>query len=151
MRQPSFWSLALAEIADPDYTHVSVDVLPAHATADPAAWARSLFSPAALPPWLARVVSLRDLLGRRDSATCRAASVRRVEGDEALLAFDARRFDVRIGVGVDEDQALVRVVAALRFKGAGARALSLPIRIALPFVLRGMIGRCRRELSGMTR
>jgi hypothetical protein len=151
MRQPSFWSLALAEIADPDYTHVSIDVLPAHATADPAAWARSLFSAAALPRWLAGALSLRDLVGRRDATACRSAAVRRVEGDEALLAFDARRFDVRIGVGVDEAQALVRVVAALRFKGAGARALSLPLRVALPFVLRGMIARCRRELSGVTR
>ena len=40
MRQPVFWSLALAEITDPDYTHIAVDVLPAHATADPSAWAR---------------------------------------------------------------------------------------------------------------
>ena len=41
MKQPSFWSLVLADITDPDYTHVCIDVLPAHATADPAAWASS--------------------------------------------------------------------------------------------------------------
>jgi hypothetical protein len=82
---------------------------------------------------------------------CDAFAVRRVEGDEALVAVDARRVDLRVGVGVDEENALVRVVTALRFKGAGAQIWSLPLRAALPFLVRGMIARSRRDLSGVTR
>lgn len=149
MKQPSFWSLVLADITDPDYTHVCIDVLPAHATADPAAWARRLLSAAALPRWLAGVLSLRALLTGR-SLRCDALRVRHVEGDKALVAVDGRRFDVRIGIGVDEEMALVRVITALRFKGAGAQLMSLPVRAALPFLMRGMIARTRRALSGVT-
>lgn len=147
---PSFWSLALAEITDPDYTHVSVDVLPAHATADPQAWARALLSPAALPRWLAASLAVGGLFTRRSAPFGRAA-IRRVEGDEALIGIDRRCFDARIAIGVDECTALVRVVAALRLKGPLTVALSLPVRAVLPFVVRGMVGRVRRELSRVTR
>ncbi|SFS17207.1 Protein of unknown function [Microbacterium sp. cf046] len=153
MRQPVFWSLALAEITDPDYTHVAVDVLPAHATADPAAWARNLFSPRSLPRpvswllWARRMLDAR--LGRPQ--WCDAFQVGQVSGDEALVAMDARLLDLRVGVGVDEDAALVRVVTAVRFKGAHVQRWSWPVRAMLPFVVRGMIGRSRRSLSGVTR
>lgn len=150
MRQPAFWSLALADISDPDYTQVWIDVLPAHATADPAAWARNLFSRASLPRWLAGVIVVGSIL-RRDGRRCDAFSVRRVEGEEALVSVDARRVDVRVGVGVDEERALVRVVTAMRFKGRGARWWSLPVRLSLAMLMRGMIARVRRELSGVTR
>lgn len=150
MRQPAFWSLALADISDPDYTRVWVDVLPAHATADPAAWARNLFSRAALPRWLATAVLLASVLRPRPRR-CDAFAVRRVEGEEALVSVDARRVDMRVGVGIDEERALVRVVTAMRFKGRGARLLSLPLRLSLAMLMRGMIARARRELSGVTR
>lgn len=153
MRQPEFWSLALAEIADPDYAHVAIDVLPAHATADPAAWARNLFSVRSLPRPLSWAVAARLLLNKRlgPPAWCEAFRVARVGGDEALVAMDARHLDLRIGVGVDEDAALVRVVTAVRFKGDGVRRWSWPVRAVLPFVVRGMIARARRALSGVTR
>ncbi len=150
MRQPAFWSLVLTDISDPDFTHVSLAVLPAHATADPAAWARRLLSTAALPAWLAATLSLRNLVARR-SLRCDTFSVCHVEGEEALVALDGRRFDVRIGVGVDKESALVRVVTALRYKDTAAHLLSLPLRVALPFLLSGMIARTRRGLSGVTR
>ncbi len=150
MRQPAFWSLALAEISDPDYTHVWIDVLPAHATADPAAWARNLFSRSALPRWLAGVVFVASVVHPRPGR-CDVFTVRRVEGEEALVSVDARRVDMRVGVGIDEERALVRVVTAMRFKGRGARVLSLPLRLSLAVLMRGMIARARRELSGVTR
>ncbi len=150
MRQPAFWSLALSEISDPDYTYVAVDVLPAHATADPAAWARNLLSVSALPRWIAAPISAGDLLVRR-TPSCGALRVRHVQGDEALIRIDGSRFDARIAIGVDEDAALVRVVTALRYKGAAARMLTLPLRALMPLVLHGMIARTRRELSGATR
>ncbi|MET0735063.1 MAG: DUF2867 domain-containing protein [Microbacterium sp.] len=151
MRQPAFWSLALAEISDPDFTHVAIGVLPAHATADPAAWARALFSLDALPRWLAAGLALRLALNRTlgRPAWCSAFAVDRVEGEEALVALDARRLDLRFGIGVDEERALVRVVTAGRIKGA--RAWSWPLRSVLPLLVRGMIARSRRDLSGVTR
>lgn len=149
MGKPSFWSQVLAEIRDPDDTFVAVDVLPAHATADPEAWARRLLSPDALPRWIAGPLALGDLVrrGRRRSQF----AVRRVQGDEALIALDTRMIDVRIGVGVDEDHALVRVVTALRYKGERSHLLAMPARMLIPLVLRGMIARTRRGLSGVTR
>jgi hypothetical protein len=153
MRQPVFWSLALAEITDPDYTHIAVDVLPAHATADPAAWARNLFSLSALPRAVAWTLRARLLLNGRLGPPhwCEAFQVDQVAGDEALVAMDGRLLDLRVGVGVDEATALVRVVTAVRFKGAHVQRWSWPVRAALPFVMRGMIGRSRRTLSGVTR
>ena len=153
MRQPDFWSLALAEITDPDYTHIAVDVLPAHATADPAAWARNLFSLAALPRPLSWVLWLRLLLNARlgPPRWCEAFRVDHVRGDEARVAMNGRLLDLRVGVGVDEETALVRVITAVRFKGTAVQRWSWPLRVMLPFVMRGMIGRSRRALSGVTR
>lgn len=152
MQHPSFWSLAFDEITDPDYAHVAVGVLPAHATADPAAWARNLMTVDALPRWLALLLGARLLLNRwvGRPAWCTALRVRRVEGDEALVSVDSRHLDMRVGVGVDEEHALVRVVTAVRFKGPRALALSWPARAALPFVMHRMIARSRRALSGVT-
>jgi hypothetical protein len=150
MRQPAFWSLALVDIADPDYTQVWVDVLPAHASADPSAWARNLLSISALPRWIALALAGLAALRHRP-AHCDRLAVTRVEGDEALVAVDARRMDVRVGVGVDEQNSLVRVVAAMRFKGTGGRLASLPVRAGLALLARGMIARARRDMSGVTR
>ena len=153
MRQPVFWSLALAEITDPDYTHIAVDVLPAHATADPSAWARHLFSLKSLPRAIGWALRARLLLNARlgPPRWCEAFQVDQVAGDEALVAMNGRLLDLRVGIGVDEDAALVRVVTAVRFKGAHVQRWSWPARVALPFVMRGMIGRSRRTLSGVTR
>ncbi|GAA2983926.1 hypothetical protein JOD63_000611 [Microbacterium terrae] len=149
MAQPMLWSLALEDIADPDYTQVWLDVLPAHATADPAAWARNLFSTAALPRWVASAVAVATL-GRR-AGHCTTFDVRRVQSGEALVGIDARRVDVRFGIGVDEEHALIRVVSAMRFKGGGSRLWTLPARLGLAVLMRGMIARARRHLSGVTR
>lgn len=152
MREPAFWSLALDEITDPDLTHVAVGVLPAHATADPAAWARFLSSRAALPWWLGGPLAVRDLVARLRGAARRPRydTVRRIEGDEALVGLDARLWDLRLAVGVDEARALVRVVAAVRLKGSGA-AWSGALRAVAPVVMGAMLARSRRELSGVTR
>ncbi|WP_439591950.1 DUF2867 domain-containing protein [Microbacterium sp.] len=151
MRQPAFWSLALAEITDPDFTHVAIGVLPAHATADPAAWARALLSRDALPRWLAALLYVHGVALRTAgrSARCDRFRLGRVEGDEALITLDGRRLDLRVGVGVDEDRALVRVVTTGRIKGG--RAWSWPLRSLLPLLVRRMIDRSRRDLSGVTR
>jgi hypothetical protein len=150
---PAFWSLALAEIADPDYADVAVGVLPAHATADPAAWARSLFSRRSLPVWLVVLVVMRQALAPlfgiprvpRDRFR-----VHCVAGDEALLAIDDRHLDVRVGVGVDEEHGIVRVVTAVRMKGWRGRLYMVPVRMVHPHLVNAMIARSRRNLSGVT-
>ncbi|WP_448811477.1 DUF2867 domain-containing protein [Agromyces bauzanensis] len=150
---PAFWSLAFAEIADPDYADVAVGVLPAHATADPAAWARSLFSLRSLPLWLIALVGMRQALAPivglprvpRDRFR-----VHYVVGDEALLAVDDRHLDVRVGVGVDEEHGIVRVVTAVRMKGWRGRLFMVPVRMVHPHLVNAMISRSRRNLSGVT-
>lgn len=148
MSPPAFWSLALAEIRDPDFTHVAVGVLPAHATADPAAWARSLMSRDSLPRWLAAVLTVHDLIRRTPSRRCTALAVSRTEGEEALVSIDGRRIDLRIAVGVDEARALVRVVATARFKGGRRRWR--PLEPIVPPLVAAMMARSRRGLSGVT-
>ena len=104
-------------------------MLPAHATADPAAWARSLFSLRSLPLWLAALVLARQALGPLvgvPRAPRDRFSVRRVQGDEVLLAVDQRHLDLRVGVGVDELHGIVRVVTAVRLKGAFGGSGSCP-------------------------
>ena len=153
MHTPVFWSMAFDEIADPDYADVAVGVLPAHATADPAAWARSLFSLRSLPPWLAALVLARQALGPLvgvPRAPRDRFSVRRVQGDEVLLAVDQRHLDLRVGVGVDELHGIVRVVTAVRLKGGFGRLWFLPVRAVHPHLVAAMIARSRRRLSGVT-
>lgn len=153
MSTPVFWSMAFDEIADPDYADVAVGVLPAHATADPAAWARSLFSIRSLPFWLVVLVRLRQLVGPLvgvPRAPRDRFAVRCVQGDEALLAVDQRLLDVRVGVGVDERHGIVRVVTAVRLKGRLGQAWFLPVRAVHPHLVAAMIARSRRRLSGVT-
>ena len=153
MHTPVFWSMAFDEIADPDYADVAIGVLPAHATADPAAWARSLFSVRSLPPWLVVLVLMRQSLGPlvgmkrvpRDRFTVQCE-----QGDEVLLAVDQRHLDLRVGVGVDEAHGIVRVVTAVRLKGRFGPYWFLPIRAVHPHLVAAMIARSRRHLSGVT-
>jgi hypothetical protein len=153
MSTPVFWSMAFDEIADPDYADVAVGVLPAHATADPAAWARSLFSLRSLPLWLVLLVRLRQGLGPLvgvPRAPRDRFAVRCVSGDEVLIAVDQRLLDVRVGVGVDELHGIVRVVTAVRLKGRLGQAWFLPVRVVHPHLVQAMIARSRRRLSGVT-
>ncbi|MBM7506131.1 DUF2867 domain-containing protein [Agromyces aurantiacus] len=153
MHPPAFWSMALEEIRDPDYADVAVGVLPAHATADPAAWARSLFSMRSLPRWLAIAIVLRQAIGPLVGIAAHPADrfrVRCVRGEEALLAVDDRHLDLRVAVGVDEAHGIVRVVTAVRMKGWRGRLFMIPVRMVHPHLVNAMIARSRRRLSGVT-
>lgn len=138
-----FRSLALDEIRDPDFADMSIGVLPAHATADAGAWARSLFAAHALPRWMR--VALRLARVGRDPF-----SIRPVDGDEALVAIDDDRMDFRAAVSVDEATALVRVVTTVRLKGRLGRLPVAPMRIAQLAIIHSMLKRSQRRLSGVT-
>lgn len=153
MATSAFWSVALEDIPDPDFADMSIGVLPAHATADPAAWARSLFSLKTMPRWVLAALAMRQLLAPLmgvPRAPKDVFAVCRVEGDEALVAFDDKHLDFRVGVGVDEEHALVRVVTAVRLKGWRGRLYFLPVRIGHPLVVQSMLKRSQKVLSGVT-
>lgn len=139
----SFHSLALDEIRDPDFADMAIAVLPAHATADPAAWARSLFAAYSLPRWM-RVALRLVRVGREPF------EIRRTDGDEALVAIDDCRLDFRAAVSVDEATALVRIVTTVRLKGGLGRLPVAPIRIAQVAVIHSMLRRSQRRLSAVT-
>lgn len=136
-----FSSLALDEIRDPDFADMSIGVLPAHATADPAAWARSLFARHSLPTWFRAFVTVT-----------RAApfTIREVVDNQALVAFDGQRIDFRAAVAVNEASALVHIVTSVRLKGALGRMPLAPMRIVQYVVIRSLLKRSQRRLSGVT-
>ena len=142
MPTPGLWSLAFEDLPDFDYADVAVAVIPAHAGTDPAAWAHHLFSPAGMPRWVATAMRARQrlvpLLGIPPAARG-AFAVRRVVGDEALIAVDDRHLDVRIGVGVDAGAGLARVVTAVRLKGWRGRVYFTPVRWVHPLVVHAML------------
>lgn len=151
---PSFASLAIAQIPDPDYADMSIAVLPAHASADPEAWARSLFSLRTMPKWVLLALGLRQLLAPLigiPRAPADVFRVREVRGDEALIAFQDRHLDFAVGVGVDELRNIVRVVTTVRIKNWRGRLYFAPVRLAHPIVVRSMLKRSRRLMSGVTR
>lgn len=148
--RPEFWSLAFTDIPQPDYADMSIAVLPAGATVDPAVWARTLFSFEAMPKWIVVAMGLRQLLAPLigiPRAPKDVFQVCRVENGEALLSFDDRHLDFRAGVGVDEARALVRVVTVVRLKGWRGRLYFAPVRIAHPLVVHAMLDRTRRVLA----
>ena len=147
---PSFWSLAFADIPAPDYADMSIGVLPDGATTDPAVWASTLFSLKTMPRWIVAAMAVRQLvvpLIGVSSAPRDVFRVVRVEGDEALLSFDDRHLDFRVGVGVDRVNGLVRVVTAVRLKGWRGRVYFAPVRFAHPIVVHSMLKRTQNVLA----
>lgn len=153
MSEPHFWSLALVDIPSPDYADMSIGVLPAHATTDPAAWARSMFSIRTMPRWVLAALGIRELLvplvGIPRVGSDDVFAVREVRGDEALLSRDDRHLDFRVGVGVDATNRLVRVVTTVRLKGWRGRLYFLPVRAFHPLVVQSMLKRAAKVLGSL--
>lgn len=150
MPQPAFRSIAFDDLPAPDYADMSIGVLPQGATTDPEAWARSLFSVRTMPLWIKAAMGVRQLLAPLigvPRAPRDVFHVRRVEGSEALLAFDDRHLDFRVGVGVDEKTRLVRVVTAVRLKGWRGRLYFAPVRVGHPLVVHSMLKRSQKLLG----
>jgi hypothetical protein len=106
---------------------VSIDVLPERASTDPAVWARDLVSVRSMPRSIVLAMGARQLLVPRlgiPPASKNAFRVRRVEHNEALLGLDDAHLDFRVGVGVDAEHRLVRMVTTMRLKGWRADSTS---------------------------
>lgn len=150
MHSPAFWSLAFEDVPAPDYADMSIGVLPVGASTDPTIWAESLFSMLTMPRWIAIAMGARQVLVRLlgiPPAPPDTFAVRRVDGDEALLSFDDKHLDFRVGVGVSSETRLVRVVTAVRLKGWRGRLYFAPVRLAHPIVVHSMLLRSQKLLS----
>lgn len=148
--QPSFWSLALRDIPQPDYLAVIAVPLPAGTSDDAGVWAEELFAIASMPVWVRLAMGLRQalvpLLGLRP-APRDTFRVHEVVGDEALIAADDAHLDFRCGVGVDRDTQLVRVTTAVRLNGRRGRLYFAPVQLAHPVVMMSMLRSTRRRLA----
>jgi hypothetical protein len=140
--------MAFEDIPAPDHADALVTPQPAGSSDDPAAWAQLIFSVATAPSWV------RLLFGARAALTPiigiprpprNIFEVRRVEGDEALIAFDDRHLDFRCGVGVDAEHRLVRVITTVRLKGWRGRLYFAPVRLLHPLVVSSMLRRACRH------
>lgn len=147
---PAAWSIAFRDLPAPDFADAAFAVLPEGATTDPAAWATTLFDRRTVPAWVAAAMAARNLLvpllGIRPP-TGSPFEVREVTGHEALLGFDDRHLDFRVGVAVDPLAGLVRVVTTVRLKGWRGRLYFAPVRVAHPVVVQSMLHHARERLT----
>lgn len=136
------WTLALRDIPRPDYTHTVIVPLDAHASTDPAAWARRLFDPRDMPRWVAAAIGLRQalvpLLGVARSPRD-TFDVREATEDEALISADERHLDFRCAVAIDETTRVLRVTTTVRLHGIRGRLYFAPVRLAHPVVMRALV------------
>jgi hypothetical protein len=149
-RSARLGSLAFRDLPAPDFADAAFVVLPHGATTDPAVWARALFDSRSAPAWVAAIMGLRELLVPLlgiPRAPAGAFAVKEVTGGEAVLGIDDRHLDFRVGVGVDVDEGLVRVVTAVRLKGRRGRMYFGPVRLVHPWVVQSMLRRASRGLT----
>jgi len=151
---PALVSLALRDLPRPDYCDVQVVPLPAGAPTDPAAWARAVFDVRRGPRWVLALMAVRQVAVRLiglSPAPRDTFAVREVQGEEALLAFDDRHLDFRVGVGVDAERGLLRVVTAVRLHGQRGRLYFAPVRLAHPLVTDAMLRAAVRRTASAAR
>jgi hypothetical protein len=150
---PSFTSLALRDQPPPDWADVVVESLPESLRdeTDPARWAAEIFSVPSIPPAVAGLMGLRQLVAPLVGASQGSwdvFAVREVEGDEALIAYPDRHLDFRASVGVDVAAHLLWVTTAVWFHGRRGRTYFLPVRFLHDPVTRTMT---RRAIARVAR
>ena len=146
----ALWSLALRDIPRPDYADAIIVPLPPGTPADPALWARRLFSLRAMPRWVVGALALRQALVPLLGIPRAAADVfalREQDGDEVLLAADDRHLDFRCAIAVDRVVRLLLVTTTVRLHGWRGHAYFLPVRVLHPLVVRAMIRSAGKSLA----
>ncbi|GAA0294086.1 DUF2867 domain-containing protein [Kineococcus aurantiacus] len=147
----TFTSCVFDDMARPDYCDLHAIALPAGAPADPAVWARTMFSPRAAPPWVAAALAVRQALAPLvgvPRAGHEAFGVVRVAGDEALVAVDDVHLDFRCALGVDVEAGRVRCTTAVRLKNRRGRFYFRPVALAHGPVVESMLRRTGKVLAG---
>jgi Protein of unknown function (DUF2867) len=117
---------------------------------DPQVWADAVFRDP--PRWVLAALGLRELLvglvGIDRGGAGAFDTVARTE-DEVLLGTDANHLDFRASVRREPDQVVLTTVVQLHNRrGRGYSALVRPVH---PIVVRAMLNRAARRLSGSTR
>lgn len=139
---PTFRSLALDAIPEPDFADVQLVALPAGSDADPRVWTDRVFDIRSAPGWVWALMALRQavvgLVGihRGDSS---AFGVARVEGTEALIDTDDDHLRFCCGVAVDAERSLLRITTVVTLKGWRGRLYFTPVSILHGPVLRAMM------------
>lgn len=137
-------SLALRDCANPDHIDTVAVRCPVGVTADPAAWARHVFSIAAMPRWVAALMGLRQaavrLIGLPPSGTD-VFDVREVDGREALVAAHEAHLDFWAAVGVDPEEGWLWLTTAVRLRNWRGRLYWSVVRWFHPVVVTAMLRR----------
>ncbi len=149
---PTFISLALRAIEDPDYADVQLIRLPAQVAdrlrKDPARAARDVFSVRKVPAPIKALFAVRQAAVRVIGLPASPPDVFKVvalEGSEALIAADEPHLDFRVGVAVQDN--LLRVTTTVRLKGMRGRLYFAPVRLAHPIITRAMMRAAIRRWS----
>ena len=146
-------SAALDEVPAPDFADVQVVAIPAgrrSLPADPAVWARAVFDVRSAPWPVVALLAVRQavvgLVGipRADRDVFAVAEVR---AGEALIRADDVHLDFRVGVSVDLDARLLRVVTAVRLHGWRGRVYFVPVSLAHGPITRAMARRAARRIA----
>src|SRR6478735_5616860 len=138
----SFDSVALKGIARPDYADVALVAVPEGAATDSRRWAEAVFDVRSMPRWVVVLLGLRQVAVRLIGlapAPRDVFDVRAVQDGEALISFDDRHLDFRVGVGVDPTRHLLRVVTVVRLRGWRGRVYWAPVSLLHPVVVRAMM------------
>jgi hypothetical protein len=149
--KPAFRSMALRELPKPDFVDLAAVALPPRATTDPVTWAEALFAAESWPVWMRLAFRLREVLvplvgiGKGDPAVFK---VQATAGDEALIRADEAHLDFRAAVGVDTDQALVRVTTVVKLNGWRGRLYFAPVKLVHPIMVQAMLRRAALRLAG---
>lgn len=117
---------------------------------DPQAWADAVFRDP--PRWVVAALGLRELLvglvGIDRSGAGAFDTLARTE-DEVLLGADSNHLDFRASVRREPDRVVLTTV--VRLHNRRGRVYSALVRPVHPFVVRAMLNRAARRLSGSTR
>ncbi|MHA6619740.1 DUF2867 domain-containing protein [Pseudonocardia sp. DLS-67] len=127
----------------------AVTALPGVAS-DPQVWADAVFRDP--PRWVLAALGLRELLvglvGVDRGGRAAFDTLARTE-DEVLLGTDANHLDFRVSVRREPDRVVVTTVVQLHNRRG--RAYSALVRRVHPVVVRAMLNRAARRLSGSAR
>lgn len=147
---PVFRSLAFEDIPAPDYADAFLIPLPATAVRSPQQWAETIFSQQSMPGWVAAGFRFRQVLRKpagAGKAAARLIPIRKIEAEEALVAFDSDRLHVRCSVGISTNQCLIRVTTAVRFNDRRGRRLFRLLQPIHPLLMNSMIRKAARILA----
>ena len=117
----------------------------------PEEWARAIFDPRTVPPWVGALFAVRQTAvkalgiprGRRWML-----AVSRVTSDEAIIDTDDRH--LRFVAAVTAEPHLVHVTTAVTLKGWRGRVYFAPVRLLHDAVTRSMMAAAARRLATLT-